>query len=63
MNFIFVFFFKLLQKGLLIFIGVFATLASMASKVSISRDWIVALFGYDQQVLAGRIVVHLFFLS
>jgi len=47
----------------LIFIGIFATLASMACKVSISRDWIVALFGYDQQVLAGRIVVHLFFLS
>lgn len=40
-------------QGLLIGIGIIATLASMASKVSISRDWVVALYGANRQNLAS----------
>jgi len=41
--------------GFLIGIGIIATLSSVACKISISRDWIVALYGSDRQNLASRI--------
>ncbi len=41
--------------GFLIVIGMIATLSSVACKVSISRDWIVALYGSDRQNLASRV--------
>jgi hypothetical protein len=41
--------------GVLIGIGIIATLSSVACKVSISRDWIVALYGSDRQNLASRV--------
>ncbi|CAF1248878.1 unnamed protein product, partial [Didymodactylos carnosus] len=45
-------YFLLFIQVLLIFLGVFATLASIASKVAISKDWIVAIYGHNQQKLA-----------
>jgi len=41
--------------GFLIGIGIIATLSSLACKVSISRDWVVALYGSDRQNLASRL--------
>lgn len=41
-------------QGFLIFIGIIATLSSLACKVSISRDWVVALYGSNQQNLASK---------
>ncbi|CAF1025502.1 unnamed protein product [Adineta steineri] len=41
-------------QGFLIGIGMIAQLSSVACKVSVSRDWIVALYGSDRQNLASR---------
>jgi hypothetical protein len=41
-------------QGFLIGIGIIAQLSSVACKVSISRDWVVALYGSDRQNLASR---------
>lgn len=46
-------------QGVLIAIGIIATLSSVACKVSISRDWVVALYGSDRQNLASRLIVFL----
>jgi hypothetical protein len=40
--------------GFLIGIGIIAILSSLASKVAISKDWVVALYGSDRQNLASR---------
>ncbi|CAF4046975.1 unnamed protein product [Rotaria sp. Silwood2] len=40
-------------SGFLIGIGMIATLSSVACKVSISKDWVVALYGSDRQNLAN----------
>ena len=44
---------SIFNLGLLIAIGIIATLASLATKVSISKDWVVALYGSDRQNLAS----------
>ena len=43
-------------QGFLIAIGMIATLASVACKVSISRDWVVALYGSDRETLASKVL-------
>ncbi|CAF3783767.1 unnamed protein product [Rotaria sordida] len=40
-------------QGFLIGIGMIATLSSVACKVSISKDWVVALYGSNRQNLAN----------
>ncbi|CAF4682581.1 unnamed protein product, partial [Rotaria magnacalcarata] len=40
---------------ILIGIGMIAQLSSVACKVSISKDWVVALYGSDRQNLASRV--------
>jgi len=47
--------------GFLIGIGIIATLSSVACKVSISRDWVVALYGSDRQNLASRFCFDCFY--
>ena len=44
----------ILIQGFLIAIGIIATLSSMASKISISRDWVVALYGSNRDNLACK---------
>ncbi|CAF5162697.1 unnamed protein product, partial [Rotaria magnacalcarata] len=43
----------LIIQGILIGIGMIAQLSSVACKVSISKDWVVALYGSDRQNLAN----------
>ncbi|CAF3361808.1 unnamed protein product [Rotaria sp. Silwood1] len=45
-------------QGFLIGIGMIATLSSVACKVSISKDWVVALYGSDRQNLASKVFFH-----
>ncbi|UJR25582.1 hypothetical protein I4U23_006926 [Adineta vaga] len=44
---------NIIIQGMLIGIGIIATLSSMASKISISKDWVVVLYGSDRQNLAN----------
>jgi hypothetical protein len=46
--------------GCLIGIGIIAVLSSLATKVSVSRDWVVALYGSDRQILASRLFLNCF---
>lgn len=55
-------FISLINVGFLIAIGVIATLASLASKVSISKDWVVALYGGDRQNLTSKFIFIRFLL-
>ena len=48
------FFLILTNSGFLIAIGTIATLASVACKVSVSRDWVVALYASNRQNLASE---------
>ncbi|CAF2056921.1 unnamed protein product [Rotaria magnacalcarata] len=43
----------LIIQGILIGIGMIAQLSSVACKVSISKDWVIALYGSDRQNLAN----------
>jgi hypothetical protein len=48
------FFITFYTLGVLIGIGIISVLSSMACKISISKDWVVALYGSDRENLTSR---------